>query len=414
MGRLAIVLSAGGARGAYEAGVIYYIRKGLPPKTGLKNFDLKIGTSVGAINTVAMAAMAEDPAKQADKIKEVWNSITQDSVYSRDFSATTHFLGSTVGGIVRNLITINPFQITRRRGPHFNSFLDTSPLRAFLKKMVSWDAIKKNVEQGPIDAVALNATNLRNGRHELFVKRKSEVVYQGHYTCNDVELGVEHAMASAAIPIIFPSVKINGTYYADGGLRLFTPMSPAIQLGADSMVVVGLRYRSESFDKMKFKKEMKEPTIAVQLGRLLNGLFLDRIEYDMEQLERINSIVETSEKIYGADYLDKLNKKMARDELTVDIASRGLRKVRAIEIKPSQSISGIFLRWVEKARKDFKFTSFEKLLVRVLDIDPASGSDLLSYLTFAPGYLQTLFDLGYEDAKRHRDDLIDIMNGEKS
>jgi len=413
MSRLAIVLSAGGARGAYEAGVIYYIRKGLPPKTAQRHFKIKVGTSVGAMNTLAMAALADDTDKQAENIKDLWFSIRQDNVYSRDFSATTHFLGSTIGGIVRNLVTFNPFQLTRRRrGPHFNSFLDTSPLHDFLKKKISWEAIKKNVEEGTVDAVAINATNLRNGRHELFVKRKLECAYQGHYPFHDVELNVQHAMASAAIPIIFPAIKIEGTYYADGGLRLFTPMSPAIQLGADAMVVIGLRYRSPDYKNLKFKKEMKEPTIALQLGRVLNGLFLDRIEYDMEQLERINSIVETSEKVYGADYLEKLNKKMARDGLKVDIATRGLRRIRAVEIKPSQSISGIFLQWMHKAKKEFKFTSFEKLLVRVLDIDPATGSDLLSYLTFAPGYLQTLFDLGYEDAKRHRNQLIDIMDRE--
>ncbi|MCE9624934.1 MAG: patatin-like phospholipase family protein [Deltaproteobacteria bacterium] len=344
MGRKAIVLSAGGARGAYEAGVVYYIRKNLPPKIARKHFDIKIGTSVGALNTLAMAAMADDPDKQADKIKELWWTIRQEDVYSRDFGATTHFLGSTVGGIIRNLITFNPFQLTRRRGPHFNSFLDTTPLKLFLKKMIPWEQVQKNVETGPLSVVAINATNLRNGRNELFVKRKPSIEYQGQYPHYDVELGVEHAMASAAIPIIFPSIKIDGTYYADGGLRLFTPMSPAIQFGADSMIVVGLRYRSATGtgENPKFKKDMKEPTIALQMGRMLNGVFLDRIEYDMEQLERINSIIDTSEKVYGEDYL--------------------------------------------------------------------TGSDLLSYLTFAPGYLQTLFELGVQDANRHRQDLIDIMD----
>src|SRR5262249_15267634 len=154
--------------------------------------------------------------------------------YLRNLGAATHFLGSTVGGILRNFLTFNPFNLTRRRGPHFNSFLDTSPLRAFLKKTIPWDLVDKNVRQGSIEAIAINATNLRSVRHELFLQRKPSVQYQGHYQYYDVKLGVEHAMASAAIPIIFPAVKIEGTYYADGGLRLFTPMSPAIQLGADA------------------------------------------------------------------------------------------------------------------------------------------------------------------------------------
>lgn len=410
MGRLALVLAAGGARGAYEAGVLYYLRTGLPPKAANRAFQIHTGTSVGALNTAAMASMAEDPKLQAEKIKELWFSIRQENVYQRDFGATTHFLGSTVGGLMRNFLTFNPFQITKRKGPHFNSFLDTSPLSDFLKKTIDWKAIRKNVLEGPIDAVAFNATNLRNGRQELFLERKPTLEYQGHYGYFDVELGVEHAMASAAIPIIFPSVKIDKTYYADGSLRLFTPMSPAIQLGADALIVVGLRYRSATLEKLRFSKDMAEPTIALQLGRLLNGVFLDRIEYDMEQLERINSIVDTSEKVYGADYLDKLNKRMSKDKLEIDIASRGLRKIEAVEIKPSQSISGLFLQWARKTKKsDFQFAAFEKLLIRVLDIDPSTGSDLLSYLTFAPEYLRTLFDLGFEDAKKYRSRLIEIM-----
>jgi len=413
MGKLGLVLAAGGARGAYEAGVLYYLRTGLPAKAAQRPFQIHTGTSVGAMNTAAMAAMAEDSKLQAEKIKELWFSIRQENVYERDFGATTHFLGSTIGGLMRNFLTFNPFQLTRRKGPHFNSFLDTSPLRDYLNKVIPWKAIRKNVLNGPIDAVALNATNLRNGRQELFLQRKPNLEYQGHYGHFDVDLNVDHAMASAAIPIIFPSVKIDKTYYADGSLRLFTPMSPAIQLGANSLLVIGLRYRSSTLDKLKFKKDMAEPTIALQLGRVLNGVFLDRIEYDMEQLERINSIVETSEKVYGADYLEKLNKRMQKEGLEVDIASRGLRKIQALEIKPSQSISGLFLRWIPKAKKgDFQFAAFEKLLIRLLDIDPSTGSDLLSYLTFAPDYLRTLFDLGFEDAKKQRSRLIQIMDSE--
>ncbi|HCU24994.1 MAG TPA: hypothetical protein DF383_08255, partial [Deltaproteobacteria bacterium] len=382
MGKLALVLAAGGARGAYEAGVLYYLRSSLPAPYARKAFQIYTGTSVGALNTLAMASMAEDPLQQAEKLKEFWFSIRQQDVYERNFSATTHFLGSTLGGMMRNLLTFNPFHLARRKGPHFNSFLDTSPLKKYLEKNILWKNLHKNIGEGTVDAVAISATNLRNGQHELFLQRKPNFPYEGHYRCHDVVLEVEHALASSAIPIIFPAIKIDGVYYADGGLRSFTPMSPAIQLGADSLIVIGLRHRSPVLEKIRVKKEMKEPTIALQLGRLLNGLFLDRIEFDMEQLDRINLIVNTSEKIYGPDYIEKLNKKMARDRHEIDIANRGLRKIQAVEIKPSQSISGLFMQWTSKTkRKDFEFSTFEKLLIRLLDIDPGTGSDLLSYLT---------------------------------
>jgi NTE family protein len=378
-----------------------------------KAFQIYSGTSVGALNTSAMAALATDPKLQAEKIKEFWFTVRQEDIYRRDLGATTHFLGSTLGGILRNLFTFNPFRLTNRKGPHFNSFLDTTPLKNFLNKLIPWNQITKNVKSGLIDAVAINVTNLQNGRHELFLQKNPDTPYQGHYKTYEVDLSVEHALASAALPIIFPPIKIGEVYFADGGLRLFTPMSPAIQLGADRLVVIGLRYRSPTDvvpKKMKSHHLNREPTIALQMGRMLNGVFLDRIEYDMEQLERINTIVETSEKVYGNDYLKRLNQTMAKGKLTVDIANRGLRKIRALEIKPSHSISTLFIHWAKRAKKQgFTFSAFEKMLMRLLDIDPETGSDLLSYVTFAPEYLKDIFELGYQDGKRFHNDLVDIL-----
>lgn len=412
MSRLALVLSAGGARGAYEAGVIYYIRTGLPKKYGHRTFPIKTGTSVGAINTVAMAAMAQDPKLQGEKIKELWLSIRQEDIYRRDFGAATHFLGSTLGGIFRNLITLNPLNLAKRTGPHFSSFLDTSPLRAFLKKHIPFENITKNVMSGLVDAVAINATNLATGQNELFFQKKAEVEYLGHYRTVEGPISLEHAMASSAIPIIFPSIKIGDFYYSDGGLRLFTPMSPAIQLGADHLLIIGLRHQptADELKKEVKTKKFQEPTIADQMGRLLNGLFLDRIQYDLEQLKRINTIVDISEKVYGRDYVEKVNQRMRKEGLRGDIASRGVKKIRAVEIHPSETISKIFERWYQRLKKGkFQFSAFEKMMVRLLDIDPTNGQDLLSYLTFAPEYLHQLFELGYEDAQTQRGKIIEIM-----
>ncbi len=413
MSRLALVLSAGGARGAYEAGVIYYIRTGLPKKIALKNFPIKTGTSVGAINTLMMASMSQDPKAQAEKIKHLWLALHQDNIYRRDFFAGMHFLSSTMGGILRNLLTFNPLKLASRGGPHFNSFLDTNPLREYLKKNIPWKNITSNVESGPLDAVAINATNLHTGHNEIFLQRKSVHTYMGHYRIVDGPLGVEHAMASSAIPMVFPSIKIGMDYYADGGIRLFTPMSPAIQLGADRLVLVGLRHiptQKEIEEELQQRHTHKPPTLADQMGRMLNGFFLDRIQYDVEQLNRINTVIEVSEKVYGRDYLDKINKRMQKEGLKGDIASRGLKKIRAIEVRPSEYISNIFKKWYQRSKKHkFQFSHFEKMMVRLLDIDPTTGMDLLSYLTFAPEYLHELFELGFEDANTQRGKIIEIM-----
>ncbi|MCP5468199.1 MAG: patatin-like phospholipase family protein [Deltaproteobacteria bacterium] len=414
MSQLALVLSAGGARGAYEAGVLNYIRTGLPKKYSKRNFDIQTGTSVGAINTAGMAAFAHDPEEQGRRLKELWFSIRQEKVYRRDLSATTHFLGSTVGGIMRNFMSVNPFKLGKRSGPHFNSIFDTSPLRKFLQGALSWDQLNKNVERGPISAVTIVATNSATGQAELFLKKKPDLIYQGNYSHHEGPITSDIVLASGAIPILFPTVKIGDFYYSDGGMRLFTPMSPAIQLGADKLLVIGLRKRRTLKDyKIKAIDAPKQaPTISDQMGRILNGLFLDRVQSDIEQLDRINTIVDASEKIFGKNYLNKLNQDMqsGKDNYKADIAKRGLRKIDYVEIQPSEFITGIFLRAFERMKKSgFKFSILEKTLLRIMDVDPESGSDLLSYITFYPEYIQELFDLGYEDARRRRQQLIDIL-----
>ncbi len=412
MGKLALVLSAGGARGAYEAGVIHYIRTGLPAEYARKAFNVLSGSSAGAINTIAMAAMAEDPVKQGKTIHDLWQHLGPDDIFRRDFGAAGEFFVSSFKGILRNLTKLNPFHLGKSSGPHLNYFLDTRPLWQYLRKHVPWEQLTKNTQQGHVHATCITATNTRSGRVELFIQKHKDVEYTGPYRHHEVELGVEHIMASAAIPIIFPTVKINHVYYTDGGLRLFTPLSPAIQLGADHALVIGLRHKPslkeiEAYDS----QNMKSPPSVVELaGRIMNGVFLDHIQYDLEQTDRINRIIECSEKIYGNDYLEKLNEHLEKHVPQLHPHARGFHKIQTAEVWPSEFISGIFSRWFHKLDKgNYRLSTLEKLLTRMLDVDAEGAVELLSYLTFAPEYLKELIDLGYEDAKKHRDALMQIM-----
>ncbi len=414
MGRIALVLSGGGARGAYEAGVMHYIRTGLPKPLISKNFDIHCGTSAGAINSAALVAFAENPAQQAD-LKDIWLELKQDNVYRRDFSATTRFLTNTVAGVFRNITTFDPLGLGNKKGPHFNAFLDTAPLWDYLKSKVPWHQIEKNIHEGSVDALAIAATNTRSGRGELFLSKKNEIQYTGDYRVHDVEFQLEHIMASAAIPLVFPTVKVGKTYYTDGSLRLFTPMSPAIQLGADRIVITDLRHRAtpEEIKNYDSQQMTKPPSFAELMGRLMNHIFLDRVQYDMDQLERINRVIEWSERVYGKNYLEKINKMLFENKIKGDVANRGLKKIRAVEISPSEFISEIFGRWFQKmSKKTFQFSPLEKLLLRVLDVDAPASVELLSYLIFAKEYIKDLIDLGYEDAKRQRHRLIEIMSAE--
>jgi NTE family protein len=408
VGSLGLVLSAGGARGAYEAGVIHYLRTGLPKNIRNKHFQIQVGASVGGINTLAMAALADDLPRQGELIKQLWLSLKPEKIYRRDLAAAFHFLNVSLGGILGNFLTFNPFKLAKRKTHRFNAFLDTRPLRAFLKKILPWENISRNILHGPVDGVALSATNIYSGQCEFFMQKKPGLRYRGNYITREVAIGLDHAMASAAIPIIFPSVKVGDYYYSDGGLRLFTPMSPAIQLGADRLVVVELRHKAD-LPQSKPSHRVSEPTIAQQMGRLLNGVFLDRIKYDLAQLKKINGILDSGGELYGKDFLSRLNHKIqkCRDK---GRDGQGLRHIEVVEISPSEILSDIFRRWFHRLDQDkFKFTSFEKMMVKLMDIDPVSGEDLLSYLVFAPKYLRELFDLGYEDGRRKKTQLIEIM-----
>ena len=402
--KLALVLSGGGARGAYEAGIIHYIRTMLPKSLCGRPFDIQCGASVGAINTSFMAATAHDPAYQGRAIYELWESVREENIYRRDKKALWNFVAKSSKGIVSKFVR------GEGMGNHFNGFLDTSPFLPFITEIIPWNMISKNIKSGLIQAVSIVATNVFTGRMELFIEKHPSVEYTGEHRTHITRVEPLHAMASAAIPIVFPTIMVDGIAYTDGGLRLNTPMSPAIQLGADALLVIGLHHRAKPGEKIPFHGRKGEPAAMGQvLGRVMNSIFLDRIQYDLEQLERINRIIDWVETVYGKDALDKVNRMLIRKKIRGDVANRGLKRLSVIRIRPSEDIGEIFSECYLRG-KDKHFTSFEKFLVRFLDIHPESGVDFLSYLAFMPEYLKRLLDLGFEDARRHHDELKGFMD----
>lgn len=401
--RLALVLSGGGARGAYEAGVIHYIRTMLPKKIRGRAFDIHCGASVGAINTSFIAATAHAPDRQGTEIHRLWEQVREENIYRRDKRALWEFITRTGSGMVLNLFR------SGRKSLHFTGFLDTSPFLPFIQNVIPWEMISKNIHSGLIKAVSICATNVFTGRMELFVEKDPGTEYTGDYLTHFTPVQPVHAMASAAIPIIFPTVLVDGIAYTDGGLRLNTPMSPAIQLGADSILVIGLHHRSKPGEKIPSHGEKGKPAPLGQvLGRVMNSIFLDRIQYDIEQLERINRVIDWGETVYGRDFLGKMNGMLERKKIRGDIASRGLKRLNVLRIRPSEDIGELFSHCYRKGR-DRHFTSFEKFLVRFLDIDPVAGIDFLSYIVFMPEYLKKLLELGFEDARHHHQQLKEFL-----
>ena len=234
--------------------------------------------------------------------------------------------------------------------------------------------------------------------------------YTGEYITHFTKIRAIHAKASAAMPLIFPTVPIDGIAYTDGGLRLNTPMSPAIQLGANALFVIGLHHRAGVGQVPSHGTPGVPPSLGQVLGRVMNSIFLDRTQYDIEQLERINRVIDWSEKLYGENYLRDLNDMLLREGIRGGIANRGLKRLRVFRIRPSEDIGELFSD-IFRRERDVRFTTFENFLLRILDVDPSSGVDFLSYIAFIPAYLKRLLDLGFEDARRHRDKIVEFLEG---
>ncbi len=402
-----MVLSGGGARGAYEAGIIHYIRTMIPgAEGGLRPFEIQCGSSVGAINTSFMVATAHDSMLQGKDIWRLWQDVKADSVYRRDQTALVQFLVKSGKGIVRNIFRRD---LWTQGLAHFPGFLDTTPFQGFLEKVIPWPAIAKNIRAGICQAISITATNVFTGRLELFIDKHPSVEYTGEYIHHFSRIRAIHAKASGAIPMIFPTVPIQGVYYTDGSLRLNTPMSPAIQLGADGVFVVSLHHRAKTDETIpSHGKRGEPPSMGQVLGRVMNAVFLDRLQYDLEQLERINKIVDWTEELYGKNYLHDLNEMLHKKNIRGDIANRGLKRLQVLRIRPSQDIAELFSHIFQRHRSA-DLSGFERFLVRFLDVDPTAGVDLLSYIAFIPDYIKALLELGFEDARSMRDEIKDFL-----
>lgn len=413
--RLGLVLSGGGARGAYEAGVIHYLRTMLPKEIARHpSFDIICGSSVGAINASFMAATAHDPFYQGTRIYEIWNTLRQENIYKRDMMSFAKFATHSLYAVSKSIFTRrldNPSSIAY--GDHFRGLLNTDPFEPYLKNIVPWKQISINVKNGMLSALTLTVTNINTGKLELFIEKRPELPYTGHYFWHDTKIEAEHAMASAAIPLIFPTVKIKRNFYADGGLRQNTPMSPAIQLGAEKILVIGPHHQ-EVTSEVKIADHLigpdTPPSLGTMLGKILSSIFIDKLDYDIEQLNRINRLVDWGIGCYGPDFIERINAYLHEQHIRGDIANRGLKKLSAMNIFPSQDVREIFARAIEKS--DFLkkgLSSFERTLLKILDVDLDSGKDFLSFILFYPDYIKALLELGFEDAKARHGDLVEFL-----
>ena len=403
----ALVLSGGGARGAYEAGVIRYIRDELPARIKPHvRFEILCGSSVGAINCCYLAATSHAVESQGLGLVSMWQSLQIDRVYRLGmreiFNLPRFLLGSRGRGELDDVL-----------GPgRLGGLFNTSPMEFMVHNEIKWRRLHKNLEEGFFKALAVNATHIRTGRTHVFVEREGGGLppwsTDPHVEAKAVEIGPSHALASAAIPWVFPAVSFDGDIYSDGSIKLNTPISPALRLGADRLFVVGLK--SEDMGAWHPSNDLSQridtfPSAAYLLGKILNALLVDKTEYDLKRLRRYNDILTEGVEKFGAQYAEHLNFLMTK--------ARGApyREIDTLEVRPSVDIAEIASRHLQRGSIAARAGSFVgPLLQRLGDIGVGQATDLLSYLLFDHEFASELIRLGMHDADARRQQIIEFFS----
>ena len=368
-----LVLTGGGARSAYQVGVLLALAEMLP--RARNPFQVIVGTSAGAVAASVLAAEAHQWRRAVAGLERVWANFRSEQVFHVDarhmLRAGAHWVLALLSG---GLVLSPP-----------KSMLDNSPLRELLGVHVDCDGIRRSIARGHLRAFALCATSYTTGQSVAFydavdsVADWSRVQRLGSRT----QMTLDHLMASTAIPLLFPPMPIGGDYFGDGAMRQLHPLSPAIHLGADRLLILGVRARRAAGVTVN-RLQTSMPTPGEIFGYMLDTLFTDTIYGDLEQLQRINSLVENAPQ-----------------------AARGEHRVQTLMLAPSVDPREIAARHAREMPRGLR------ALLRVIGGRAPSGMQLASYLMFEAGYTRALIELGYRDAMEARGALLAFMSGEK-
>jgi NTE family protein len=390
--RRALVLAGGGARGAYGAGVVRYLRGGLARALGGQpRLDLLSGTSIGAINACFLAASADTPATQGEALAEVWRGLRLEEVYQ--WSALEPW------GVLRHLWA--RFRARRRPGAgwRFSDLVHPDALGRVVEQRVDWGRLHRNVQQGHVLAVTVTATDLGTGRAVVFVEsREPPPPWTGdpNVEFRSRQLSAQHALASGALPLLFRPVPLEGSWFADGFLRQNVPLFPVLRLGADRILVVTLRDPPRKVAHPGLDPT-SAPTTAAQLGRVLSALMLDRTDQELARLRGVSDLVVAGEAAFGTAFSGQLS------GLAERALGYPLRRLVDLVIQPTHDLGDIARAHAQRRLRTMRpGTMAARLLRRAADEAEANddgASDLASYLLFDRDYAEDLLSLGEADAR---------------
>jgi NTE family protein len=371
-----LVLTGGGARAAYQVGAVKAIGEIVGP--GTFPFDVIAGISAGAINGVALATAADDLTAAAERLASTWSALTPDRIYR---TGSLRLAG--IGARWLRALSAGPLVGSSR----VNYLLDSAPLRDLIEGEIPIGRMRRHIRNGRLRGVAVSATNYHTGAGVTFFEAAPDVVPWNRSTRVGVRarIGVDHVLASAAIPVFFPPVAIGRSFYGDGCVRMHCPTSPAIHLGADRIIAVSQRYLRPPQETAEREARARTDVLPLSeiAGVLLNAVFLDSLDTDFERLERINRTLEL----------------VPRERR----AGSELRTIPALLLRPSQDLGRL------AADEYQRFPAMLRYMLRGIGATGHAGEDLLSYLAFEPVYVKRVMDLGYADTIARREEVTAFL-----
>jgi NTE family protein len=370
--KLGLVMTGGGARASFQVGVVRALYEIIGNKQGL--FDVISGNSAGGINSTYLAANCENWDVATHNLHELWMRVKPQNVYD--------LRTRTISDIGMKLVSGTMLGGLSNKGNTINHLLDTAPLKRLAEREIDFDHIRSNIEKQNLHGLSLSTTNYNSGSNVIF--------YQGHSGIKDwarsdrfsfrTDIRVQHLLASSAIPFFFPPIQIGHSFYGDGCIRQTTPLSPAIHMGADKIIAIGVRHphNQEKMQNMAFAP-FGNPTMGQVAGIMLNAIFLDSLDADVERLHRINELIREG-------------------------AHPELKTVPILMVRPSKDLGKM------TTNISAELPPILRYLLKGIGVSDTEGLDLLSYLAFDESYTKLLMELGYEDTYKMKNEVLKFID----